>query len=311
LLDTDADDLADGSEVAIYGTNPSSSDTEGDGMTDGYEVAYSCISPFVYDSNEDFDIDGLSNFAEFHQLSSPCIPDSDSDALLDSYDNCPTTSNPTQLNTDAAPLTPAGAADDTTIPMSDSLGDACDPDDDNDGLADDVELALAPGALFDDLCSSGTPASANTNPLLQDTDGDRVIDGAECALGSDPASAASKPPALPPGDSDGDGLTDAFEATIGSDPFDTDTDNDGITEGLEYRGYGTSPLATDSDLDGCPDGVEIADVNGDKAVNSGDLLAVALKFGAPGTAVHDVNRNGAVNSTDLLLIAGFFGQSCP
>lgn len=47
-------------------------------------------------------------------------PDADGDTVADPADNCPSVANPDQANTD-------GAADG---------GDACDPDDDNDGIAD-------------------------------------------------------------------------------------------------------------------------------------------------------------------------------
>ena len=53
--------------------------------------------------------------------------------------------------------------------------DEDDPDDDNDGLADTVELS---GAAF-------TPASP-TDPMRADSDGDGMNDGAEAATGSNP-----------------------------------------------------------------------------------------------------------------------------
>jgi hypothetical protein len=58
--------------------------------------------------------------------------DTDADGLANTADNCPTVANPDQLNTDG-----------------DTLGDACDADDDNDGFSDVVEI------------------SAGTNPLLK------------------------------------------------------------------------------------------------------------------------------------------------
>jgi len=46
--------------------------------------------------------------------------DTDNDGVADDIDNCPFVANTDQLNTDA-----------------DTLGDACEPDDDNDGIADE------------------------------------------------------------------------------------------------------------------------------------------------------------------------------
>jgi hypothetical protein len=57
--------------------------------------------------------------------------DIDGDGLVDTADNCPTVSNPDQANHDVDVL---GYPDD-------GLGDACDPDDDNDGMPDTYELA--------------------------------------------------------------------------------------------------------------------------------------------------------------------------
>jgi outer membrane protein OmpA-like peptidoglycan-associated protein len=51
-------------------------------------------------------------------------PDADSDGVLDDVDNCPDLANPDQANSD-----------------DDALGDACDPDDDNDGFVDEVGVS--------------------------------------------------------------------------------------------------------------------------------------------------------------------------
>ena len=70
------------------------------------------------------------------------LPDSDRDGITDSFDNCPFTPNPDQLDTDL-----------------DSMGDACDPDDDNDGVLDAVD---------------NCPLDAN--PEQSDFDGDKLGD---------------------------------------------------------------------------------------------------------------------------------------
>jgi hypothetical protein len=189
--------------------------------------------------------------------------DTDFDTIANTSDNCPTIAGASQTNTDAAAiLTPSLPADDT-IAMSDPHGDLCDPDDDNDYLFDTQEAAGAP-------CASATGA---TNPLVADTDGDRWIDGAECAIGSNPNSSASRPttlgqgtpgvcPETPDHDDDGDRLKNSFELVLGTDRCDSDTDNDGVSDGTEYGGYGTSPFVLDSDGDGFRDCREIGDVNG-------------------------------------------------
>jgi hypothetical protein len=56
--------------------------------------------------------------------------DSDDDGVLDVADNCPSVANPDQANTDL-----------------DRLGDACDPDDDNDGIADEIDGFLVSGSF--------------------------------------------------------------------------------------------------------------------------------------------------------------------
>jgi hypothetical protein len=272
----------------------------------------------------DSDDDGASDCVEYDQGTDPRIVDTDGDGHADlaapdgalpgdmRYDNCPTVANPDQANhnSNTVDLKSLGRMfNDITWPNSDAQGDACDPDADGDGLANDVEAGLGPGGAYHALCSS---ASGPTDPLNTDTDGDMVVDRAECALGTDPASAASVPPRSPAGDSDHDGLSDSFELQIGTDPHNADTDGDGLIDGVEVKGYGTDPLRRDSDGDGCDDGKEAASVNADRYVNSADLVQVLRSYGPGGTPGYlrdmDVNRDGTVNSIDLLLVVRLYGR---
>ncbi len=59
-------------------------------------------------------------------------------------------------------------------------------------------------------------------------------------------------------DGDGDGLEDTIEAELGTDPFDTDTDDDGATDGDEYYVHQTGTRNPDNDGDGVLDGDEVA-----------------------------------------------------
>ena len=228
-------------------------------------------------------------------------PDLDGDGVATVADNCPYAPNSAQTNTDDAPLTTPGVVPiDTSIPNGDALGDACDPDMDNDGRDNDQEIngddPSPPGGCL-----------AQTDPLLRDSDGDRVTDAAECRMGSDPANPASLP--VIGADADHDGLGDFFEATIGSSPNAFDTDGDGISDGIEFKGYNTSPLIVDTDGDGCTDGQEIASVDSYSAVNSLDLKLVASSFALPLRPAIDINKDGQINSLDLQLVARQFAPS--
>lgn len=81
-----------------------------------------------------------NNNTAITQMFHPIIDD-DRDGIENTSDNCPQASNPNQLDSD-----------------SDTLGDACDDDDDNDGLSDSVENELG------------------SNPLAKDSDNDGVAD---------------------------------------------------------------------------------------------------------------------------------------
>jgi len=86
--------------------------------------------------------------------------DRDSDAQLDGLDNCAAAANPGQQNFDADPL-----------------GDACDTDDDADGLLDSVETNT--GVLV-------SASNTGSDPLDADSDNDGIPDGVEISNGSNP-----------------------------------------------------------------------------------------------------------------------------
>jgi len=83
------------------------------------------------------------------QTNTDVTTDPPGDPLGDACDSCPSVANLDQTNTDAD-LESAGAS-----VAGDSLGDACDDDDDNDGFADDVEIYLNTAGL--DNCPSNPP----------------------------------------------------------------------------------------------------------------------------------------------------------
>jgi hypothetical protein len=217
--------------------------------------------------------------------------DPDGDNVPTASDNCQFTYNPDQTNTDRNFISnaPEYVVNDTTRANSDNLGDACDSDDDNDGRLSDDEV-------FGTISCISTTVIYYSDYLVADTDGDRVLDGAECQFATDPMDANSKP--LP--------------ATCGST---TDVDLDGLTERLERCHYNTSPTVADTDGDGVKDGCEAASLNGDAIVNSGDqgLLASEIMRMVPASAKlvnFDLTKDGSFNSGDQGLMASRIGK-CP
>jgi hypothetical protein len=221
-------------------------------------------------------------------------PDIDGDGVLNELDNCPTDANPSQSNTDAEVRAngPNVPGDDASWVNHDDLGNACDPDDDNDGLSDSEE---ASGGVYCD--------GLETSPLMLDTDGDRLADAWECANGSDPSFAGSK--YLGNGATDGDG--------------------DRIPDNWERRGYNgatSGPLMHDTDGDGCHDMVELASVDANRVITDADRLAVARRALGMWDAeplqdyALDIDKNGVVGDSDRLFVAraallpGWVPKSC-
>ena len=191
-------------------------------------------------------------------------------------------------------LPPNRPFDDLTHVNSDTLGDGCgDTDDDNDGLSDADELSL-PG-------SACPPATAATNPIARDSDGDRYLDAIECTLGTNPTDVLSKPAFAscgPAGDADADKIATRIETCFyNSNPASNDTDGDAAGAGAR-------------------DGCEIVSINNDRIVNVADTGTIASSFGpstGPKYSIHfDVNKDGTINVADVGTTAALAGGSqCP
>lgn len=280
--------------------DPCDADEDNDGVSDYDEIFLYETDPL--DPDPDNDDDGLQDDEEPAWGTDPDDADTDGDGFNDlppsshagpansmfSRDNCPVIGNSSQPNSDGNFISnsPFYAVDDKTTVMSDAFGDACDADNDNDGLANTDEAV-------------GCDGSGPLSPTNPDTDGDRMLDGVECALGTNPGSAASK-------------LTAAQCAAQLGVTTGIDTDGDRLRDHIELCGYGSNPNSSDSDGDaagdGARDGCEAASLNGDRVVNSGDQLLFAgelqrvLAGGTP-LANFDINKDGSLNSGDQLLMA--------
>ncbi|MEG3601969.1 MAG: hypothetical protein VX365_00840, partial [Candidatus Thermoplasmatota archaeon] len=185
--DRDGDGLADGRS-----TDPLVADTDGDGLRDGIEVMGWEIlvvnvgvqrimvtsDPGLYDT----DADGLSDFIEFSELcdtgSNASNPDTDGDGLGDQ----------------------AEALSGFTWEGESYFTDACMFDTDNDGLEDGEEVIAGQDNFLTHANNSDTdddglkdgnevlfvprPFQKATNPLINDTDADGMLDGWEMQVKS-------------------------------------------------------------------------------------------------------------------------------
>ena len=302
-------------------------DDDNDGVTDGDDD-----NPF--DPNSDSDNDGIADVEETANGSDPlnqCDPvstypscDCDGDGILNNVD--PDDDNDGVLDaSDADDCNPSTDSDfdgisdiDETTNGSDPLN-PCDPDsnslactgqdNDNDGY---IANAIPGDPLYDpddtDPCMPSNTVGVcdfdgdgMVNNIDPDDDGDGVADSDDV----DPFDVNS--------DSDSDGIPDGIETggdgtyDVGtdSDPLDPDTDGDGLPDGLEDKNHNgqvdngeTDPVNTDSDDDGLPDNFEDANLNG--VVDAGESNPANPDDDNDGilTINEDTNGDGDVTNDD-------------
>jgi MYXO-CTERM domain-containing protein len=261
-FDADADGLSNLEEQdPALNTDPDNPDTDEDGLLDGIEVRGGNPGNVLDPQN---------------RRTNPLEPDTDSDLLCDGALDV---------------FTPGGDIVCVAGEDLDENGlrgftetDAADRDSDDDGVIDGLEV-VATYALGTIDADPDLPL-AQTNPLIPDTDGDGLRDGAEdlngngewepdigetnpCDLDTDDGGEADgsernnarNPVDLPEDDDgnledfDGDGCTTAEEVVAGTDANDFDSDDDGAGDCGEIRGQNpTDPLVADTDTDGLCDG---------------------------------------------------------
>lgn len=140
--------------------------------------------------------------------------DPDADGLVDAADNCPSTSNPIQADNDldAADFDGDGdRTDDDQAPFNGlpEGGDACDPDDDNDGLADTSEPS---GCGFDPDCDDDIVSDGSSDPDLAGP----IAGGPDnCIRVPNGPAQASVPGVGNQADTDRDGLGDPCDQLLG------------------------------------------------------------------------------------------------
>jgi len=242
LADTDGDGLSDFNEVT-NGTNPldkcdpnktlPTCDFDGDGLLnnvdpdDDNDGVFDVSDVDPYNPNSDSDGDGISDINETNAGSNPlngCDPDINSsvcppiDADGDGYyENYPPSSplfDPNGTNP-CVPNVAAGTCDYD----QDGIINSLDPDDDNDGVPDALDVnpydpnSDTDGDGITDVVETKGDGVYNigvdTNPLKVDTDDDGIPDGVE--------------------DKNKNGQVNIGE----TDPVDKDSDNDGLDDGVE------------------------------------------------------------------------------
>ena len=122
--DQDGDGIEDDYDNCPFVSNFDQTDSDGDGVGDACDNCVNVPNPNQRDMNHN----GLGDV---------CDPDADGDGVLNENDNCPLTRNWDQANNDSCTGPFLSTYQDQFPNLTcDNLGDACDPDDDNDGTPD-------------------------------------------------------------------------------------------------------------------------------------------------------------------------------
>lgn len=203
---------------------------------------------------EDQDSDGITGCLEAQDYGTdPLDPDTDGDGLLDGREVNDTGTDPLDPDTDGDLLLDGTEVD------GENATDPLNPDTDGDGLQDGTEDRDRDGALDAD----------EPNPNDADTDDDGAIDGDEPEPFAD-SDADGTIDVLDP-DSDGDGLYDGTELGVTEPSPGTDTEA-GFFVPDEDPETTTDPTDADTDDGGVSDGIEDTNHNGMVDVGERDPL---------------------------------------
>jgi hypothetical protein len=254
--DTDGDGFTDYDELQ-NGTDPQVADRDDDGLPDDWEIIHGLeidddgsINP-ANGATGDPDGDGLPNYDEFYFAGDPGDSDTDDDEIDDSSELWILQTLLDDPDTDGdGTLDGADDNDDDSLTNFAEIythhTDPLDEDTDRDKLHDAWELDNGLDPCFQNVITD-PDGDGLTNfqeqliglkPLLDDSDEDGTLDGAE--------------------DIDNDSLTNIAELNIHrTNPLKADTDNDDLTDDAEINIHLTDPTKHDSDSDGIPDGWEV------------------------------------------------------
>lgn len=184
--------------------------------------------------------------------------------------------------------------------------DPNDPDSDDDGLMDGLEVSIGSDPRDNDTDDDGLQDGAEQNihmssPLLVDTDDDQLTDDEEVLVWESNPNLA---------DTDNDGLLDGDEVRRNLSPTLADTDEDALDDGDEITA-GTNPLVADTDDDGLLDGEDSAPlvplvVDPDTETNPGETpieIPGETPVDEPDTSTESVSKKKSGKVAFWLLVA--------
>lgn len=261
-------------------------------------AAHTVSTPPAFDFGlNNWDRDGATLVEEWQQYTSPRLPDTDYDRLIDGHSVTVDTNDFRYSSGSWASFAYVATGDLKTFVGETTAGtDPNNPDTDDDGVYDGDEVKQGINPLNPDTDGDGLidgqsinvttndsryygwqhlphkdsyhtrmykgETTAGTDPLDPDTDGDGLPDGWEYWYELDPRDPDGDEG--PDGDPDDDGLSNADEHTYGTDPKKADTDGDGLPDAWELQ-YGLDPLDATGD-----DGAG-GDPDNDGLSNTGEL----------------------------------------